>query len=480
MSGETRVLEFSEGISVGSPVTTNVTALGVTQFASDPDFVSGKGEPAAEGDLYYNTTLDTLRMFKDVAWVNTQDQASPVITSDTTQATNTTTGALIVPGGAGIAKDVFVGGSLTVTQDLNVLGDNTILETQTVESEDNNILLNKGGNDASSEGGGFEVERTSTNGSFKFQDSLATKFALGLLGAEAEIADISTAQSLTNKSLVLATANRATETNGSGVVIPSAVTSTELGYVSGVTSAIQTQIDSKRSGDFALTSKSANYTLLSTDEIVTSDATGGTFTLTLPTAVGITGKSYKINRIDNNLGNAVIVDANGSETINGVLTLQLRTQWESLNIISDGTNWLAIEHKTNMTLTAYTPSFQGFGTVSSIQFMWGRLGDLMIILGKFTSGTSTAVEAQMTLPTGATIDSTKVASIRNVGNATRDRAVADPDWHILATANDAFLNIGRTTTSLAGLTPSNGDALLASGDAFSFVAHVPITNWSAL
>jgi hypothetical protein len=42
------------------------------------------------------------------------------------------------------------------------------------------------------------------------------------------------------------TANRSIISNGSGVLAPSATTSTEIGYVSGVTSAIQTQLNSKR------------------------------------------------------------------------------------------------------------------------------------------------------------------------------------------------------------------------------------------
>lgn len=43
----------------------------------------------------------------------------------------------------------------------------------------------------------------------------------------------------------VSTANRAVQTNGSGILAVSATTSTELGYVSGVTSAIQTQLDTK-------------------------------------------------------------------------------------------------------------------------------------------------------------------------------------------------------------------------------------------
>lgn len=50
---------------------------------------------------------------------------------------------------------------------------------------------------------------------------------------------------LKNLSNTTLTANRALYTNGSGVVAASAVTSTELGYLDGVTSAIQTQLNAK-------------------------------------------------------------------------------------------------------------------------------------------------------------------------------------------------------------------------------------------
>ena len=49
------------------------------------------------------------------------------------------------------------------------------------------------------------------------------------------------------------TASRALQSNGSGKVVVSDVTTTELGYLDGVTSAIQTQIDSKQNSDAQLT-----------------------------------------------------------------------------------------------------------------------------------------------------------------------------------------------------------------------------------
>ena len=62
-----------------------------------------------------------------------------------------------------------------------------------------------------------------------------------------ENADIKAAAAIALSKLAATTANRALQSDGSGVITPSSVTSTELGYVSGVTSAIQTQLDAKAS-----------------------------------------------------------------------------------------------------------------------------------------------------------------------------------------------------------------------------------------
>lgn len=65
------------------------------------------------------------------------------------------------------------------------------------------------------------------------------------------------------------TANRAIISNGSGKLTTSAVTSTELGYVHGVTSAIQTQLNSK-AADNAVVKLSSNQTITGT-KTFTSD-----------------------------------------------------------------------------------------------------------------------------------------------------------------------------------------------------------------
>lgn len=83
--------------------------------------------------------------------------------------------------------------------------------------------------------------------------------------------------------------------------------------------------------------KTGAYTLTDADYAV--NVTSGTFTLTLPTAVGIAGRIYVIK---NSGTGTVTVDANGSETIDGALTAALLSRYSSITIQSDGSNWIII------------------------------------------------------------------------------------------------------------------------------------------
>ncbi len=90
-----------------------------------------------------------------------------------------------------------------------------------------------------------------------------------------------------------------------------------------------------------IVAKSGAYTITIDDEVIIADASGGSFTITLPTAVGISGKTYWIKKIDAT-ANIVTVDGNGAQTIDDGLTAVIGTQYEAITVVSDGTEWWVI------------------------------------------------------------------------------------------------------------------------------------------
>lgn len=84
--------------------------------------------------------------------------------------------------------------------------------------------------------------------------------------------------------------------------------------------------------------KTAAYTLTATDSLVTGDTSGGTFTLTLPTAVGISGRQYTLKKIDSST-TALTVGTTSAQTIDGAATQSLIAQGCVITVESNGANW---------------------------------------------------------------------------------------------------------------------------------------------
>lgn len=117
--------------------------------------------------------------------------------------------------------NVNVGGNLVVTGDFTVNGTTTFVNSTNLAVTDRNITTNVGGNDASAEGAGLTITRTAVNGSIIYKASSGSKWALGNVGTEIDVADISSAQVLTNKTLVVSNNTITTASSGN-------LTSTEL------------------------------------------------------------------------------------------------------------------------------------------------------------------------------------------------------------------------------------------------------------
>jgi hypothetical protein len=150
-------------------------------------------------------------------------------------------------------------------------------------------------------------------------------------------------------------ANTLTISDNVGDTFPVTINTMTGLTVSGKVITTQLQVTSSPTNGYVLTSDaSGNATwqagggptlrnVSSTDTFATANetinCTSGTFIVNLPTAVGIQGTTYTLV----NSGTGVItLDANGTETINGSLTIDLSTQYISRTVQSDNTNWIVI------------------------------------------------------------------------------------------------------------------------------------------
>jgi len=101
---------------------------------------------------------------------------------------------------------------------------------------------------------------------------------------------------------------------------------------------LDTSVSATAIGIRSITTLTAAETLDTTHDVVLCDASSGAFTVTLPAAATLVGKQYDIKKIDSS-SNVVTVDANGSETIDGSLTILIPAQYSDITIVTDGTNW---------------------------------------------------------------------------------------------------------------------------------------------
>ncbi len=151
----------------------------------------------------------------------------------------------------------------------------------------------------------------------------------------------------------------------------------------------------------AVVTANAAYTPNKNDKTILADASSASFTVTLPAAAGVeTGKTFTVKRT-NAGGNSIIVDANGSETIDGVASLRLNQRFDYLQLQSDGTNWMVISERISPSLvvnpalpyaaTVYdgTITSDGNGTINLPGAASVLGGKIFTIKNSATAGTPT-------------------------------------------------------------------------------------------
>ncbi len=457
MAGTVKKLQFSEGTNTGAPTDLGLASstIKIDVFADDTAYVTAKGSAAAAGDVYINTTTRTLRLYANSAWRNVLIETDPsdatklivkdlsgqttgttltlasVITADRTITYPDIAGtlavwnsnALAIPtaGNGSIAANIgantlTLGGSsstVVVAGNLQVDGTTTTVNSTNLEVTDQNILVNNGGNDASAEGAGVTVERTGTNGSIAYENALTSKWKVGALGAEVEVATISGAQVITNKDI-----DGGTAANNRRITLPKASTATLAGLTNKeATVAYDTDLDEPVYNDGSTWlsfgggggSTTANIRAsegAGTTTLVSSDNTYQIFnlsanrTLVMPTTGVASGTVY---RIVNDSAFTLTIEASDNSQIT-VLAGGFVQLAALQSAPVDNGDWKMVEH--NASLVISNPTTGGVLNVSSAstgEFNYSRVRNVVTFSAavSFTVTASGDFAFDIALPAGA-------------------------------------------------------------------------------
>lgn len=232
----------------------------------------------------------------------------------------------------------------------------------------------------------------------------------------------------------------------------------------------------------------------STDTATTSDnvllLSSSSFTETLYTAVGNTGKVLELVHNGTSLSQVYTLQTTAGQTIGGVAggSYALYTNGERLKVVSDGSNWVILSHESNTNWTSYTPSFTGVGSPSNIDFRWRRVGTNIEIRGFANAGTVTSSNMTVSLPTGASIDSSTVggSQAQSYGTlweatsaGTQIPAAGRGPWAVIYNTldNSAAYFSGSANSATGTFAFSTGTNLLATGNPFTTKFSFPISGW---
>lgn len=236
-------------------------------------------------------------------------------------------------------------------------------------------------------------------------------------------------------------------------------------------------------------SVTATDVLLTRDRVIV--LSGASFTEYLPPAALCKGNTYRFIHQGTSLTQVYTLTGFSTETIGGQTTYGLYTSGESLLIVSNGTNWLVLEHFTATAPAAWTPTGSNLGTLATVDCKWYRRGDLWFGYGNFTSGTTVAASpCGITLPNSITMDSTKLLAdqvsflgtiLCAVGaTGTQFPVTSKGPFAITYDAADANLLAfsGTVDTDSGFFTLETGSALVGNTAKNSFYTRgIPITGW---
>lgn len=241
------------------------------------------------------------------------------------------------------------------------------------------------------------------------------------------------------------------------------------------------------SNSFVTVTKTANYTITGSDDVIAGNTSGGAFALTLPASTG-SGKIYTIKYVDSGFANALTVQRAGSDTIQDVAasltSTTLNTQGETIQIqdFSAGV-WQILSRRIPSVWTAFTPT-GSWSTNTTYTGFWMRIGgsvllDIGIALAGAPTSAALTVNSPFTIDTAKRGGSTGVQAMGiGVANDAGVRQVPCTVEYNSTTSFALRYDNSSSPTELISVTQA-APVTFGSGDSVTFTTYpIPVVGWN--
>ncbi len=212
------------------------------------------------------------------------------------------------------------------------------------------------------------------------------------------------------------------------------------------------------------TTATATYTMVDSDHLIPCNATGAPFPVFLITAAGREGRRLVVKKLDAS-ANAITVDPKDAETIDGAASVTLTTQYETVELVSNGTNWEEIccgstsgaSASGSFLASALTSAHIFVGNGSNVATDVAVTGDVTITSAGVTAiGAGKVTEAMQVLADNTTQDvsTTKHGYVPKAPNDTTKFLRGDATWATAtsstASAKGALVYLGSNLAAITG------------------------------
>ncbi len=205
-----------------------------------------------------------------------------------------------------------------------------------------------------------------------YDTAVAAKWAPATLGAASLASDAVTTVKILDSNVT--TAKLASSSVTAAVLGSDAVTTTKIldanVTAAKLTNSTLTSTQVSTTGGiqtYSVTSPTANATLTAGQTVALVDATAGNVTITLPAvAAAGSGQVYTVKKTDSSSNSVTISPASG--TIDGAATLVLSSQYHSVQLATNATNWFQLGQK-QIAGSSYAKldTFSGYGSTKNKQ-----------------------------------------------------------------------------------------------------------------